>query len=214
MLKACAEEGAKAGAEDAFADCLYEEYQQQLHNSREEKVMVDLRAKARKKYKELNEMNAARSLAPLPAILQNMLNSQNSAQAQPQWQPIPTFDPATHGKGGQPGKGGGRGQRSGGGRQQQQQWVDGSIYDASLAGIMAPKPGTFTTWQEARMDAPGTNGFIHKGKNWGGTCHGCGMVGHQLSECEGLFSRDGKTFITWRELYKRGFVDAGGVQRR
>ena len=62
-------------AQDAFADCMYEEYQQQLHNSREEKVMVDLRTKARKKYKELNEMNAARSLAPLPAILQNMLNS-------------------------------------------------------------------------------------------------------------------------------------------
>ena len=213
VLKACAEEGAKAGAQDAFADCLYEEYQQQLHNSREEKVMVDLRAKARKKYKELNEMNAARSLAPLPAILQNMLNSQNS-QAQPQWQPIPTFDPATHGKGGHLGKGGGKGQRSGGKQLQQQQWVDGSIYDASLAGIMAPKPGTFTTWQEARMDAPGTEGFIHKGKNWGGACHGCGALGHQFSECEGTFSRDGKTYITWRELYKRGFVDAGGVQRR
>ena len=61
--------------------------------------------------------------------------------------------------------------------------VDAGVYDSSLAGMLAPKPGTFTRNRDAFMDAPRTEGFIHKGVQWGGECAGCGEVGHQFSEC-------------------------------
>ena len=111
-------------------------------------------------------------------------------------------------RGGKPGgKGGGKGSY-------QVEWVDAGVYDSSLAGMLAPKPGTFTRNRDAFMDAPRTEGFIHKGVQWGGECAGCGEVGHQFSECmRGVIVKNGKQHVTWRELFKRGYVDGSGNKK-
>ena len=54
------------------------------------------------------------------------------------------------------GKSGGKG--AGGKGAYQIEWVDAGVYDSSLAGMLAPKPGTFTRNRDAFMDAPRTPG--------------------------------------------------------
>ena len=64
------------------------------------------------------------------------------------------------------------------------------------------------------MDAPNTEGFIHRDGRWQGTCSGCGEQGHQFSACtKGMINKGGKQHIAWRELYKRGYVDGAGNKK-
>ena len=92
-------------------------------------------------------------------------------------------------------------------------YVDGTVYDASLAGIKAPDPADFGGYYKARMDAPGIDGEmgkIHRA-GWLGTCGFCSKVGHSLTECPASkVAADGKEYVNFRWLYSKRFCQANG----
>ena len=91
-------------------------------------------------------------------------------------------------------------------------WVDGTHYDQSLAGKMVPHSGQFP--RKAKifdMDAPGTNGIVNDPKVCALVCGFCGTTGHQASECPPMEEqRDGKTYVNWRWLFKKGLCKGDG----
>jgi hypothetical protein len=92
-------------------------------------------------------------------------------------------------------------------------FVDGTVYDTSLAGVKAPDPADFGGYYKARMDAPGIDGEmgkIHRA-GWLGTCGFCSKVGHSLTECPASrVITDGKEHVNFRWLYSKGFCQANG----
>ena len=101
-------------------------------------------------------------------------------------------------------------------------WVDAGIYDASLKGSLAPKPGTFTTDNRYNYDNPRFSGGRVNERNDGSmTCDMCGTKGHGKAEC-GMdytkqplkFQRNGKTHLTWRYLWNEKLCGPYGMIRR
>ena len=92
-------------------------------------------------------------------------------------------------------------------------WVDGSVYNSSLAGVNAPDPADFGGYFKARLDQPGIDGEMGKvhRPGWLGRCGCCAKVGHSLSECPSArWSEGGKDHVNFRWLYSKGFCQPNG----
>ena len=90
-------------------------------------------------------------------------------------------------------------------------WVDGSFFDASLAGVKAPDPDCFPGYYKARLDGA-DKGIMNK-PGWRGECGACGRTGHSHSECPAnRWSHQGEERVNVRWLYEKGFCDAAGAK--
>jgi hypothetical protein len=90
-------------------------------------------------------------------------------------------------------------------------WVDGALFDPSLAGVQCPCPSKFPGFYKSRLDHPDTKGFVRKGTGWEGQCGCCGQVGHPHSECEAnRWKKGNQEFVNVRWLFAKGFCDAVG----
>jgi hypothetical protein len=91
-------------------------------------------------------------------------------------------------------------------------WVDGAIFDASLAGVQAPSPEKFPGFHMARLDGP-NKGIIH-GPGWKGSCGACGETGHGHSECPARrWTDNGRDYVNVRWLWEKGFCNAQGERK-
>ena len=91
----------------------------------------------------------------------------------------------------------------------QMRWVDGSLFDSSIAGIQCPDPNSFPGFYKMKLDAP--NGGILHSANWRGTCGACGKVGHAHSECPpNKWEAGGQKYANVRWLYNSKFCDEQG----
>jgi hypothetical protein len=89
-------------------------------------------------------------------------------------------------------------------------WVDGSVYDASLAGTMAPDPSIFPMAAKFKLDAV-NGGVVHDASNCSIVCSGCAQLGHQFSECPAReWQQGGQKYVNFRWLYASKFCKADG----
>ena len=89
-------------------------------------------------------------------------------------------------------------------------WVDGAVYDASLAGVQAPDPAMFPMGQRFRMDAA-NGGVCNSAATCSIICSGCNNAGHQFSECPPRDEqKGGKRYVNFRWLYGQKFCGPDG----
>ena len=89
-------------------------------------------------------------------------------------------------------------------------WVDGSVFNASLAGVMTPDPGMFPMGPRFKMDAA-NGGIVNSAATCSLVCSGCSGVGHQFSECPPRDEqRSGKRYVNFRWLYEKKFCGPDG----
>ena len=92
-------------------------------------------------------------------------------------------------------------------------FVDGTVYDASLAGFEAPDLAAFGGYYKARIDALGIDGEMGEicRAGWLGTGDFCSKVGHSMTECPASrVTTDGKEHVNSRWIYSKGFCQANG----
>jgi hypothetical protein len=146
----------------------------------------------------LGQMNQALSSLP------NALSSLSSS-----WS-------ASAGNGNSPGRDKGKGKGDRGGRRDPTsdaiRLVDGAVYNAALAGKMAPHPSSFPRDPKLRFDADNagiTNLFLSK------TCNSCHKTGHISSECPAnKWIKDGKDTVNHRWLWENGYCQANGTPKQ
>lgn len=88
-------------------------------------------------------------------------------------------------------------------------WVDGSIFDSSMAGVQCPDPNCFPGYYKMKLDS--ANGGMYHGANWKGTCGACGKIGHAHSECpSNRWEAGGVKYANVRWLYNSKYCDEQG----
>ena len=197
------------GGRLAEAEAEYSLFLAEMAEKKDSKLVTRLRAEARAKVKQDKEL----LLLEAVALMATGGNNSVSAAPVPQWM---NLDQGAHkgGKGGGRGsKGGVKGGGKGGGPNGfVMRWVDGALFDASLAGVQCLHPDTFPGFFLARLDSE-SNGKVHWA-GWQGTCGACQQVGHSHSECEPKRWKVGtQEFANVRWLYQNGFCDATGKKK-
>jgi len=189
------------------AETMYSLYLSEMADKKDSKLVVRLKAESKAKVKEDKE------LVLLEAVARGMGSDYGRGSGQ-KFYDEPSAPPAG-GKGKGKGKGdGGKGGKGKAGDNQPfvMHWVDGAMFDQSLAGVQCPDPSCFPRYHLARLDSS-THGQIHWA-GWGGDCGACSLKGHSHSECPAKRWRSGaQEFANVRWLYTNGFCDAVGAKK-
>ena len=183
---------------------------------KESKYMRDLDKRAMKQFKSDSETKLMQGFA---AVSKMNLNNQRAPGRQQNQNPLVPLGPppfAPSGKGGGGGKGRGKGKGNGGVRNFVLQFIDGSYFDPSLAGVMTPAPSAFPGFAPYLLDSA-TGGIVHApGDNWHGTCGNpnCYATGHGHTECKpSRWSTNGVDHVNVRWLYQNGFCNNRGDRK-
>ena len=187
---------------------------------KESKYMRDLDKRAMKQFKSDSETKLMQGFA---AVSKMNLNNQRSSGGQPNQKHLqppgpPPFAPTGKGGGGGKGagKGKGKGKGNGGVRNFVLQFIDGSYFDPSLAGVMTPAPSAFPGFAPYLLDSS-TGGIVHgPNDNWHGTCGNpnCYATGHGHTECkQARWSTNGVDHVNVRWLYQNGFCNNRGDRK-
>ena len=116
------------------------------------------------------------------------------------------------GKGGGKGAKGGKGGLNGGLANFAVQWIDGSYWSPSLAGVQAPSPACFPTFYRALLNGP--NQGLYTSPGWPYQCGVCSVMGHRQSECPARRWNDGgveKVNVRW--LWENGHCNERGGRK-
>ena len=209
VLEACNDAVARGQLDQA--DTMLKLYSQELNDQTESKLVRQLKEKAKTQVKADKELTLLEAVARLAGSSRQGGGANHSDSGH---QPRQVQQPQPQPSGGhqatpKSASGGAKPQSS---QDYQLRWVDGGVYDASLAGMKCPDPEMFPKFARLRLDAA-NEGVIHApGGGWKGKCGACGKVGHVHSECPAnQWEAGGVKYCNVRWLHSKGMCDAGGV---
>ena len=130
----------------------------------------------------------------------------------PPTSPHPSVFGPKGGKGGGKGSKGGKLGQNGGLSNFTVQWIDGSYWSPSLAGVQAPSPACFPNFFRALLNGP--NQGLYTSPSWPYQCGVCGVMGHRQSECPARKWNDGgveKVNVRW--LWENGHCNERGDRK-
>lgn len=190
--------GVRGGTEEA--EVVYSLYVEKLSGCSESKLLIKLRTEAKGRLKWQKEMSMLEAVAHMGSGSQHGKGSQLQGGGHggaPRDLPGAQRPPP---RGGKPGG-------KGGSSSFVMKWVEGTHFDASLAGVKAPSPDKFPGFYQARLDSS-SNGIVHSA-GWEGECGACGATGHSHSECPARrWTVNGQEYVNVRWLYEKGFCNA------